>query len=159
LVEKNCSPMGGLEEAGLGVARVREGPALESEQLGLQERFGNCRAVDVDEWLAGAGAVSGYEPGEQPLPRAGLAREPDRGHPAAALLTAQQSPNGFPDGLDRRAFAQQLVHRFHHRARRMRTVGATGGILAAQRDNESPSPASAPYPGVGASRILGRHAD
>jgi hypothetical protein len=125
LVEKDRAAMGGLEEAGLCVARVREGPALESKQLGLEERFRNRRAVDVDEGLTGARATSVDEPGEQSLSRARLPGEQDGGHPTPAMLTSQQSPNGLPDGLDRQAFAQQLVHRFHHRARRMRTVAAT----------------------------------
>ena len=41
-----------LKEPGLGLARIREGPALVAEQLRFEEGVGNRRAVDVDERAA-----------------------------------------------------------------------------------------------------------
>jgi hypothetical protein len=49
LVEQESSTVCALKEAGLGLPRVREGAALESEQLGFEQVRRNRRAVDVHE--------------------------------------------------------------------------------------------------------------
>jgi hypothetical protein len=136
LVEEDRSAMGGLKEAGLGAPGIGEGAALESEQLGFEERFGDCGTVHVDERLARAGPELVDESGDQALPGAGFPVQQDGGHPPAAVLTSDQSPNALPNRLDRRAFAQQLAQRLHHGARRIRSVSAT--VVASYQEPGSP---------------------
>src|SRR5262249_56279064 len=54
LVEKDRAAVGGLEETGLGLTGVGERAALETEELGLQQRLGDRGAVHVDERTLGA---------------------------------------------------------------------------------------------------------
>ena len=49
LVEEDRAAMSDLKQARLGLLRVGERAALESEELGLEQRVGNRRTVDVDE--------------------------------------------------------------------------------------------------------------
>ena len=51
LVEEERAAVGHLEQPGLRLVRVRECPALEAEQLGLEQGLGEGGAVDVDERL------------------------------------------------------------------------------------------------------------
>ena len=99
----------GLEQPGLGPARIGEGAPLVAEQLGLEQRLGDRRAVDVDEGAARARARAMDHAGDEALAGAGLALEQDRRGPPAALLPAEKPANGLPDTLDGRALAQQLV--------------------------------------------------
>src|SRR2546428_10868182 len=55
LVQKQGAAVRGLEEAGLGVARISERPSLVAEQLRLEQRLGNRGAVDVDKGAVMAG--------------------------------------------------------------------------------------------------------
>src|SRR5262245_2991396 len=97
--------MRGLDEPGLGAARVGEGPALVAEELGLEQGLGNGGAVDVDE-RAGAPRPSLVDrPGEQALARPGFAQDQDWGQPARAFLTGQEAGHLSPDRLDPRALA------------------------------------------------------
>ena len=48
-VEEECAPVGRLEQAGFRMARIGERALLEAEELRLEERFWNGRAVDRDE--------------------------------------------------------------------------------------------------------------
>ena len=79
LVEEDRAAVGDLEESGLGVTGVGERPALEPEELGLQQRLGDRGAVEIDERpvRARAGAMKGA--GQEPLARPGLALDQDRG--------------------------------------------------------------------------------
>jgi hypothetical protein len=54
LVEEQGAVVCRLEQPGLGLARVRERPALEPEQLRLEQGIGDRRAVDVQEGVGGA---------------------------------------------------------------------------------------------------------
>src|SRR5438876_660487 len=60
LIQKDCPAMGSLEEPGFRAARVREGAALEAEELGFEQGLGDRGAVDVHEGpvRARAGAVN-----------------------------------------------------------------------------------------------------
>jgi hypothetical protein len=49
LVEEEGTLMGRLEEARLGLARIGEGPALETEQLGLEQGLGDRGAVELHQ--------------------------------------------------------------------------------------------------------------
>ena len=55
LVEEDRAVAGDFEQAGLVAHRARERPAHVSEQLGLQQRLGEGRAVDADEGAAARG--------------------------------------------------------------------------------------------------------
>src|SRR2546428_397365 len=73
LVQKQGAAVRGLEEAGLGVARISERPSLVAEQLRLEQRLGNRGAVDVDKGAVMAGTRGmGRKWGESPS-GAGLA--------------------------------------------------------------------------------------
>src|SRR4029077_4326554 len=73
----------------LGVVCVREGAALESEQLRFQQLFGQRRAVDGHERPAPAGRRRMYEACDDFLARSGFAvqahRRLSRGHPPRRL--------------------------------------------------------------------------
>ena len=57
LVQEERALVSRLEEPGLGLTGVREGAALEAEELGLEERFGDRRAVHGHERTAGAAGL------------------------------------------------------------------------------------------------------
>ena len=78
LVEKERPLMCGLEEPGLGAPGVREGPALEAEELSFEKRFGDGRTVDVNEGPAGTGAELVDQVGDQSFTRSRLALDQDR---------------------------------------------------------------------------------
>ncbi len=78
LVEEEHPAMRELNEPRLGLARIREGPALVAEELGFEERVRNRRAVDVDERGTRARARSVQGPRDEALARAGLAAQKDR---------------------------------------------------------------------------------
>ena len=113
LVEKEGSAMGRLEEPRLGLPRVREGPALEAEELGLEQGLGDGRAVDLDEgaMCAGTGAVN--HASKQTLARARLALNEDGREPPRVRLALQQPPDLRTDGLDSRTVADQLGQKVH----------------------------------------------
>ena len=72
-------PRGRLKQAGLGAFGIGEGPGLEAEQLRLQQRLGDGRAVDLEERPRGARAAVVDDAGDQPLAGAGFALEQDGG--------------------------------------------------------------------------------
>ena len=78
LVEKNRPAMCHLQEAGLGLPRVGERAALESEKLRFEQCVGNGCAVDVHERRScpRPGLVDDLR--DQPLARAGLTLNQDR---------------------------------------------------------------------------------
>src|SRR5207244_7706809 len=79
LVEEEGAPVGELEAAEPPLDRSREGAALVSEDLALDERLGNGGAVDGDERaLAAVGALVD-RPRDQLLAGAALAVDEDRG--------------------------------------------------------------------------------
>jgi hypothetical protein len=75
LVQKNRAAARGLEETGLGLTRVGEGAALPAEQLGLEERLRDRRAVDIDERPAGPDTGAVDRRGDQPLAGSGLSEK------------------------------------------------------------------------------------
>ena len=117
LVEEDRPAIGRLEESRLGLPRVGEGAALEAEQLGLEQRLGNGRAVDVHERPAPPGAVAVNGLGQEPFACSGLAQDEDRRQPAARAHGRAEQATGLSAHLgDRRAVAQesaQTVHGLH----------------------------------------------
>src|SRR4030095_7577822 len=89
LVEEDRSPVRGLEEPGLGAPRVGEGTALEAKQLSLEQRLGDRRAVDVDEWRPGSGATIVEDTGDDALARPGLALD-EHGRASATVGVATE---------------------------------------------------------------------
>ena len=67
LVEKEAAAAGGLEEARLRALGVGERAGLEAEELGLEHRLRDRRAVDVDERRARAPAAGVDRAGDEPL--------------------------------------------------------------------------------------------
>src|SRR5262249_56143255 len=65
LVEEHRAAVRRLDETGLGVPSVREGAPLVAEELRLEQRPGNGRAVDVDEETGATRPRSVDGPGEE----------------------------------------------------------------------------------------------
>ena len=141
LVEEERAAVGRLEETGLGLTRIGEGPALEAEQLGLEEGVGNRGAVDLDERSrrAGAGPVQGAR--EEPLARAGLPQDQERRKPAALDPVREDPPHRIPDGLDCRTLPEQLRQGRHggYSTPAPRARGLTGGGGDRPRAGRSPA--------------------
>src|SRR5437870_1483719 len=78
LVEKDRACGRQLEEAMLEGVRTRERAPLVAKKLRLEKRFGDCRAVDGDEWLAGRGARVMDTPRKELFTSPGLADEQHR---------------------------------------------------------------------------------
>src|SRR5262249_19569325 len=95
LVEKERAALGELHLPGLHRGRPGERTPLVTEQLALEERLRDRRAVDRDERAALALAQLMNRAGEQLLPRPGLAEEQDRGAGRRRLLN-------LPRRLDQR---------------------------------------------------------
>src|SRR5207245_2693741 len=121
LVEKDRPALGGLEQPRLRASRVGERAPLEAEHLGLEERLGDRRAVDVHEGSVGTRPRAVEHPREQPLAGACLALDEDRRQPVSVALALEQAHDTVTDGLDLGAVADQVperpVHRGHHTAR------------------------------------------
>ena len=113
LVEEERAPVRGLEQTGLRLARLGEGAALVAEQLGLEQRLRDRRAVDVDERPAGPGAHAVEEPRHQPLAGAGLAGDEHRGRPRRAPPGLHEPPDARAQRLDGGAGADQLAELVH----------------------------------------------
>jgi hypothetical protein len=112
LVQEQHPPVRRLQEPGLGVPGVRERPALEPEELRLEQGLGNGRAVHVHERPGGPRPRAVEDPRQEPLPRARLTQEQDRGRPPRSpALPAEQPAHLLADGRDRGALAQELGQR------------------------------------------------
>ena len=110
LVEKDRPAMCHLQEAGLGLPRVGERAALESEKLRFEQCVRNGRAVDVHERRScpRPGLVDDLR--DKPLARARLTLNQD-GRQASLRggLTAEQPRQLIADGGKLRARPQQLI--------------------------------------------------
>ena len=126
LVEKEQAAMGELKEAGLGLARVGEGPLLVAEQLGLEQALRDGGAVDVDERLGRARPRSVQRPREQALAGAGLAEDEQRRRAHRHRGGANELLNLPPQGDHGGAVPDQVRESVHdppilpHRADRRR---------------------------------------
>ena len=81
--------MGGLKEAGLGVAGIGEGSALVAEELGFEEGLRDGGAVHLDEGAVGARRlVEGA--GEEALAGPGLAQDQDWGQSTRSRLAGDE---------------------------------------------------------------------
>ena len=102
LVEEERSVGRQLEASGLLPVRPGEGAALVAEQLGLEQRVGQRRAVDRDEGAVGAGAGVVNGAGDQFLPRPALPGEQHRRLRSRHLSRPGQrlaQERGVPDHL------------------------------------------------------------
>src|ERR1043166_1921612 len=79
LVQEKRRAVGGFDQSALGGGRAGEGPALVAEELRLEERFGERRAVDGDDGRVGARRARVDEAREHVLASPRLARDDDRG--------------------------------------------------------------------------------
>ena len=99
--------MRGLEEAPLGLSRVREGPALVAEHLGLEERLWDGGAVDVDEGSGRTGAGAVERLSDETLARSRLALDENRGEPSNLGGASDEPRDPLSDGGDPRTLADQ----------------------------------------------------
>ena len=141
LVEEERPPVGRLEEPGLGLPSVGERPALEPEQLGLQQGLGNRGAVDVYEGAGCpvAGAVDGA--GEQPLAGPRLPLDQHRGEPACIRVALKQPADRLPNGHDPRALSDQL-EKGGHAVRYLIPIGLHPALPNFAAGISAPPPAS-----------------
>jgi len=87
----------GLQEPGLGLTGVGEGPALETEQLSLDQGLGNRGAVHIDKGACGARTRAMKGPGQETLPGAGFAEKQDAWKAAGCRRLPNQSTEAFAD--------------------------------------------------------------
>src|SRR2546425_9906307 len=92
----------------LRLASVREGPALEAEHLGFEQRFGYGGAVDIDERAITARTRAVKRTGNETLPGAGLALDEDRRQAASVSPTPKGAAGGLAPGGDPPAFTHYL---------------------------------------------------
>ena len=102
-VQEHGAPVGGLQQADLGVHGAGEGALLVAEQLGLQELAGEAAAVQFQQGLGGPGAVPVHPAGQFALAGAGLALDQDR------ALGAGGPPGLLLQAADGRAEAQEQL--------------------------------------------------
>src|SRR5439155_2747377 len=112
--EADRPALGGLQQAQLRAARVGEGAPLEAEHLGLEQRLGDRRAIDVDERPVRARPGAMQHAREQPLARSRLALDQDRREPMRLALAFEQAYDALAESLDLRAVADQSVERPFH---------------------------------------------
>ena len=93
LVEEQHAAVGRLEEARLGLLGIGEGAALEAEQLALEHRLRDRRAVEIDERPGRAWAGAMDQPGQLRLAGAGLALDQDGREPPEPRHALEQSLN------------------------------------------------------------------
>src|SRR5262249_10549430 len=109
LVEEQRSPAGGLEQPRLRLRRARKCPPLEAEELRLEARLGNRRAVNVDERPRSPWAPLVQQPGYEPFPRPCLTEQQDRWGPARR--DPQEPVDLPPQRFDLRAPSDELRER------------------------------------------------
>jgi hypothetical protein len=102
LVEEERPAVGGGEVAGLPLRRPGEGAPLVAEQLGLEERLRERRAVDLDERARGAPALVVDGSCELALPRSALAEEQH------ARVGGRDLPRGGEHRLHGRALRDEV---------------------------------------------------
>src|SRR5256714_260527 len=111
LVEEHGAAVGHLEQAGFGGLGVREGTALVSEQLALEQRRGQGRAVELDERSGRTRAPVVERAGEQLFTGAGLTRDQDGG-----VTVWHDSRRALERRFERRAFAHDVAEGAANRA-------------------------------------------
>ena len=85
-VEEERTAIGILELADLAGVRAGESALFVSEEFGLDQRFGNGRAVDRDEAVILAGTVVMQGGGDEFFTRSGLTANQDGGVDARELV-------------------------------------------------------------------------
>ena len=123
LVEEQRAPVSRLEQPRFGFTGVGEGAPLVAEQLGLQERLGDRRAVDRDERATLSRPCVVESPCEQSLAGPGLAEDQD-GRKATCLRLALQKmldllsngnePRTVTDQLGKWRHGARILRRFNH---------------------------------------------
>jgi hypothetical protein len=107
-----------LKQSELGFTRSGEGAALESEELGLEERLWNGCAVDLDEAFRGARTEPPDRAREGSFPGSSLSLDEDGRRaalPQPPRAMAQNPPDLLDHRLKRGALSQQaeLLPRVH----------------------------------------------
>ncbi len=125
LVEEERAAVGRLEQPGLRLARVRECPALEAEQLGLEQGLGEGGAVDGDERLLRAGPLLVEHACEQTLAHPGLPLDEQRRQPPPIGGVLEQPSGTLPERDDAGRVAEERGKRAH-RCRHLTPVRSAG---------------------------------
>src|SRR6476646_9705070 len=105
--------MSGLEQARLGLTCVGKGPALEAEELRLDQVFGNRRAIDLDQGHVPPDAGLVQDPHQQALASSRLAQDEDGWQTCGATLAGQKSLQLCADRNNSAAAPGQLVEETH----------------------------------------------
>jgi hypothetical protein len=113
LVEEQHPARGRLEQADLGAAGVGERAPLEAEQLPLQQRLGDRRAVEVDERSPCPRTQAVEEPRHEPLARSRLALDEDGRQAGSVPGETDEPAKVAPNRCDRRALSDQLLEVGH----------------------------------------------
>ncbi len=119
LVEEERPLVRRLEQSRLRRARAGERATLVAEHLGLEQRLGDRRAVDVRERTGRARAARVDRARDEPLAGARLAADQDRRQPPSARCLLEQPDDLRPDGDDRGARADQRGERLRDRVAHM----------------------------------------
>src|SRR5262249_54736620 len=110
LVQEQGPAVSLLQQTGLRLLGVREGPSLEAEQLGLQQRPRDGRAVDADEGTSGTRARPVKHAGHQALADPRLAEQEDRHRAAGLSLALEEALERLPDVRHHVTFPDQIGH-------------------------------------------------
>ena len=107
-VEEQRASVRRLEEPRLALPRIGEGPRLHPEELRLEQRPGNRRAIDRDKRTATSSAriVDGLC--EQAFAGPGLATNQHGGLPPCRRLVAQEPPHLLAQRHNRRTFPEEV---------------------------------------------------
>ncbi len=129
LVEEERAAVGRLDLAGHAAVGAREAPALVAEELALDERVGERRAVDRDEGAVASPSVRVNRPRKQALSDARLAAEEHR------RVDRRRARHLLVHPPHRRARAHDVVeHAAHRHAARGALARAQRGAVEGQRD-------------------------
>jgi len=92
LVEKDRPAMRHLQQAGLGLLRIGEGATLEAEQLRLEQRVWNRRAIDIHERRRGPRTQFVNQTCDEPFTGTGFAGDQNRRQTPGRCRKASNQP-------------------------------------------------------------------
>src|SRR6185369_4773832 len=110
LVEEQRAARGELEQPRLGPFRIGERPGFEAEELRLEHRLGDGRAVHVDKRGPAARSALMHDAGDETLARAGLTEQQHRRDVRVGRRIEHRQPSDlFPQGDHRRVGAEDRI--------------------------------------------------